>query len=51
MECFFKFLDKIGIEKRSYDRNINIKYIKNNTLEDKKYIVFNLIFDVVGDNN
>ena len=41
MECFFKFLDKIGIEKRSYDRNINIKYIKNNVLEDKKYIVFN----------
>ena len=41
MECFFRFLSKLGIEKRSYDRNINIKNIKNDVLANKKYIVFN----------
>ena len=41
MECFFKFLSKLGIKKRSYDRNINIKNIKNDVLANKKYIVFN----------
>ena len=41
MEVFFKFLLKIGIEKRSYDRDINIKYIEHQSLVNKKYIVFN----------
>ena len=41
MEIFFKFLLKIGIDKRSYDRNINIKYIEHESLVNKKYIVFN----------
>tara|TARA_B100001564_G_scaffold295242_1_gene260282 strand:+ start:756 stop:1790 length:1035 start_codon:yes stop_codon:yes gene_type:complete len=41
METFFKFPSKLGIKKRCYDKDLNIKYIENRLLLNKKYIVFN----------
>ena len=38
MEVFFKFLLKIGIEQRSYDRDINIKYVVDTVLECYFYV-------------
>ena len=39
MEVFFMFLLKIGIDKRSNDSDINIKYLEHKSLVNKKYIV------------
>ena len=38
METFFKFPSKLGIKKRCYDKDLNIKYIENRLLLNKKYI-------------
>ena len=41
METFFKFPSKLGINKRCYDKDIRIEYMRHKFLPNKKYIVFN----------